>query len=265
MQFNIQRPKIVMIGAGNVAYHYTIALSNAGYNIVQVYSHTVESAEKLAFRVNARAITSLDDIDLGSDLLIFAVSDSILPDLVNNVNYSGQLAVHTSGTLPIDIFNNKAEHFGVIYPLQTLSWFRNINFQEVPLLIEANSAKNLINIKSIARLMSLNVTLADSNQRRQVHLAAVFASNFTNHMYAIANDLLKKSGFSYSILKPIILETALKAVEAENPKKVQTGPAIRMDKNVISRHLDMLSENKEIQALYNLITEDIIKTEQSII
>src|SRR5271157_4663571 len=233
MKYNISRPKIVMIGAGNVAFQYSIALQSAGFNIVQVYSRTIESAEKLANRVNARAIANIGKIDQGSDLFIFAVNDSVLYEIISRIKFSGQLALHTSGSVPLDVFAGKAQNYGVIYPLQTLSKFRIANMQEVPLLIEANSSKNLSNLKSIAKAMSSNVLLSDSLQRRQIHLAAVFASNFTNHMYVIAHEMLKKSGFSYQILKPLIMETALKAMEFDNPMAAQTGPAIRMDRNII--------------------------------
>ncbi len=222
-----------MIGAGNVAYQYATALKTAGFNIFQVFSKTILSAEKLANITDAKPINSIDKIDQGCDLFIFAVSDSVLSEIIDKVQFSGQMAVHTSGSVSIDVFEGKAQHYGVIYPLQTLSKSRVVNMQEVPLLIEANSSKNLLNLQSIAKTMSSNILISDSSQRRQIHLAAVFASNFTNHMYVIAHDLLQKSGFTYQILKPLIIETALKALEFDNPKDAQTGPAIRRDHNII--------------------------------
>jgi len=257
MKYDISRPKIVMIGAGNVAFQYAIALKSAGYNIFQVYSRTIQSAEKLAKITDSKAIISIAEIDQGCDLFIFAVSDRVLSEIIDRIQFSGQMAIHTSGSVSIDIFAGKAQHYGVIYPLQTLSKLRILNMQEVPLLIEANSSNNLLNLQSIAKSMSSNILISDSFQRRQIHLAAVFASNFTNHMYVIANDLLKKSGFSYQILKPIILETALKALEFDNPNDAQTGPAIRKDSNILEKHLEMLSGNKDLKSIYNLISNHI--------
>ena len=257
MQNKIKGPKIVMIGAGNVAYHLSSALNSAGYYIVQVYNRTSLAAEQLAVKIGADPITNLDDIDQSSDVLILALNDNALKDTIDHIQFSGQLALHTSGSVPIDIFNGKAEYYGVLYPLQTLTKNRPVNMKEIPLLIEANSSKELANLKTLAKSISSKVILADSLQRRQIHLAAVFASNFVNHMYVIADELMKKSGFTYQLLKPIILETALKATELTNPIQAQTGPAIRMNREIIEKHKEMLSGNDDLQYLYTTLSEHI--------
>jgi predicted short-subunit dehydrogenase-like oxidoreductase (DUF2520 family) len=253
MEYKIKGPRIVIVGAGNVAFHFSIALHAAGYDIVQVYNRTLHSAELLA-------INHINEIDTSSDVLIFALNDNVLSDTIGKIKFCGQLALHTSGSLPIDIFSGKTDFYGVIYPLQTLSKSRQINMKEVPLLIEANSSRELSNLMSMAKAISARVIITDSLQRRQIHLSAVFASNFVNHMYVIANDLMKKSGFSYELLKPIILETAMKALEFASPMDAQTGPAVRMNKDIIEKHKEMLSRNEELQQLYTLISNHITKT-----
>ena len=216
----------------------------------------------MANKVNALAINNINEIDTSSDVIIFALNDNVLPEIIDKIKFCGQLALHTSGSLSIDIFNGKTDYYGVLYPLQTLSRLRQINMMEVPLLIEANTSRELSNLMSIAKSLSTRVIIADSLQRRQVHLSAVFASNFVNHMYVIANELIQKSGFSYELLKPIILETALKALEFSNPLAAQTGPAIRMNKSIIGKHEEMLTRNGELQQIYTLISNHITKTHQ---
>ena len=251
--------RIVMFGAGNVAVHLARALSGAGYRIAQVFSRTEASARPLAEELKAEVITKPADFDTSTDIIIFALNDSVLPDIVNKINFSGQLALHVSGGLGMDVFKDKAENYGVMYPLQSFSKFRAINFQDVPLFIEANSPKNLANLKMLASTISAKVLLADSLQRRQLHLSAVFASNFVNHFYALSAELIKNSGFSFDLLKPIILETTLKALESGNPMLSQTGPAVRRDKEVIDKHLEMLATTPDWQNLYTFVTNSIVK------
>lgn len=253
----MRHSRITLFGAGNLAVHLAKALALSGYKITQVYSRTQESAHWLATRLNTRYITNPADFDPASDVIIFALNDSCLPEIINQVNFSGQLALHTSGSLPMDIFKGKAEHYGVLYPLQTFSKFRTVKFREVPLFIESNSAKDLANLKMLANSISVQVFIADSVQRRQLHLSAVFANNFVNHFYALAADLIKNSGFSYNILKPIIHETALKALESDNPMIAQTGPAVRMNKEIILKHVEMLANNPNLQNLYTFATNSI--------
>jgi len=251
--------RITLFGAGNVAINLAKALTLAGYRIIQVYSRTQESAEWLANRLSATAITNPADFDHTADVIIFAINDNALETIINQVEFSGQLALHTSGSVSVDVFKGKADHYGVLYPLQTFSKTRTVKFQEVPLFIEANSSKDLANLKMLAESIAANVYLADSNQRRQLHLAGVWANNFVNHFYTIANETVKKTGFSFDILKPILIETAHKAVESDNPTTVQTGPAVRLNKEIIEKHIEMLASKPEMQNLYTFATNSIVK------
>jgi predicted short-subunit dehydrogenase-like oxidoreductase (DUF2520 family) len=250
--------RIVLFGAGNVAVHLARALSAAGYPIIQVYSRTEAAAKLLANELQAVPITDPADFDTSSDIVIFALNDSALSDIIGRIYFSGQLALHVSGSITSDVFKNKADNYGVLYPLQTFSKFRPLKFRDIPLLIEANSSRNLANLKILACDISNRVLLADSFQRRQMHLAAVFASNFVNHLYAMSSELTKKSGFSFDLLKPLILETALKAIDSDNPLIAQTGPAVRRNKEVILKHLEMLSYDPDLQNLYTFVSNSIV-------
>jgi predicted short-subunit dehydrogenase-like oxidoreductase (DUF2520 family) len=255
----MKHSQIALFGAGNLAVHLAKALTSVGFRIIQVYSRTKESSEKLAMEIGANAITDPADFDPSADVIIFALSDSFLPDIIHQIDFSGQLALHTSGSIPLDIFKGKAEHYGVIYPLQTFSKFRKVHFNEVPLFLEANSSKDLANLKMLASSLSANVFLADSVQRRQIHISAIFANNFVNHLYAVASDMIKKSGFSFDVLKPIILETALKALETDNPALAQTGPAVRLNKEIVLKHREMLASSPDLQNLYTFVSNSIAK------
>lgn len=249
--------RIALFGAGNLAVNLAKALTLNGYRISQVYSRTIESASWLANRLSASAITSPSDFDHSADVIIFALNDNVLPQIIDQIEFTGQLALHTSGSIPLDIFKGKADHYGVLYPLQTFSKSRTVKFHEVPLFIEASSSKDLANLKMLAESIAAKVCIIDSVQRRQLHLAGVFVNNFVNHFYAVAAELVKKSGFTYEILKPIILETALKAVDSDNPSSVQTGPAVRMNKEIIEKHIEMLASKPDLQNLYTFATNSI--------
>ena len=247
-----------MFGAGNVAVHLADALVYAGNQIVQVYSRTLASAEPLAARVYARPITDLSEVDLTADLFIFSLNDNGLIDIINQVQFSGQLALHTSGTLPLDVFKGKTENYGVLYPLQTFSKFRKVNFTEIPLIIEASSPRDLTNIRNLAVSLSSKVIIVDSAMRRQIHLAGVFASNFSNHMFVLAEQMMKQSGLSFDLLKPLIYETTVKALETGNPSTSQTGPALRGNQQIMDKHMEMLATNPNLQQIYKQISDNII-------
>lgn len=251
--------KIVMFGAGNLAFHLAEALHKSGYRIVQVYSRTEDNARKLADMVNAKPITNYNEFDPTADILIFALNDTVLFEFISKIQFSGQLALHTSGSLSMDIFKGKADHYGVLYPLQTFSKFRKVNFYEVPLFIEAGNPKDLANLQMFASSLGARTLHADSSQRRQIHLAAVFASNFVNHMYSLGGQLAKKSGFSFDVLKPIILETALKAVESGEPVACQTGPAFRRNIEIMAKHLEMMPDSSNMQKIYTFVSNSIVE------
>ena len=250
---------IALIGAGNVATHLGLALTASGYNIVQVYSRTEESAGQLADRTSAIFTTDINNISGDADIYILAVKDEAIEDIVDHINISDKLIIHTSGSISMDVLKNASENYGVLYPLQTFSKNTEINFKTVPLCIEANTGINENSLLSLARDISDNVHLIDTQQRKLLHLAAVFTCNFSNHMYSVSEEVLKKGNLAFDMLKPLIMETARK-IENNSPGDVQTGPAIREDQKIIDEHLEYLSGSPTYRDLYKLISKSIIET-----
>lgn len=244
-----------MIGSGNVATQLGISLVKKGFNIRQVYSKTLGNAEVLAQRLNAYSTCDFSEIQTNADLYIVAVSDAMLLSVIEQMPNVKGTVVHTAGSMSIDLLI-KFNRYGVFYPFQTFSKERAIDFGQVPILLEANNQEVYTEMQYFAKQISSIVMSCDSAQRQQIHLAAVFACNFTNHMYAIAHEILKKNDISFDVLKPLIMETALKT-ETLNPLKAQTGPALRGDENVINKHLEMLADDGELNALYSKLSRRI--------
>ncbi len=246
--------KIVLIGAGNVATHLGIALQEKKFSILQVYSRTLSSAKALGERLHTAYTDNLENLNPDASIYLFALKDSVLPEVLNAFPHFPGLFVHTAGSLPMQVFENHAEHYGVLYPLQTFSKERNISFERIPLFVEARYPDDELLLKEVANTISQNVFHLSSEKRKYLHLAAVFACNFTNHLYNLAAEILEEQSIPWEILQPLIQETAAKA-EALHPEKAQTGPAIRYDQEVIEKHLSLLSgSNKE---LYRILSQSI--------
>jgi len=247
--------RITLIGAGNLATRVGIALHDSGFRIVQVYSRTAEAAQTLADRLGAESCCQPDSLDTTSDLCLFAVKDSALPDLLPQLKRGNGVWAHTAGSVPMDIFAPYSTRFGVLYPLQTLSKNRATDFSQVPVYLEASDVTTLSLLNDVAGKITNRVIEASSDQRKQLHLAAVFACNFTNRMYAIAASLLESKGLDFAQLLPLIDETTAKIHEL-HPRESQTGPAIRYDENVINRHIGLL-EDEELKKIYTLMSQNI--------
>ena len=253
--------KIVLIGAGNVATHLGKALQGAGFDIRQVYSRTEASASALGHLLSTPYTLSLDEVCTDADLYIVALKDSVLQELLPQIVIGREKAlfVHTAGSMPMQVWEGHALRYGVLYPMQTFSKQREVCFEEVPFFVEANVQDDLEALKALAGRISPKVHEATSEQRKYLHIAAVFACNFSNHMYALCGHLLEKHGIPFDVMLPLIDETARKVHELP-PADAQTGPAIRYDVNVIDRHLEMLSDEPEMQDLYEKISKSIYKT-----
>jgi len=248
--------KIVLVGAGNVAIHMGLAMKESGLNIVQVYSRTRVSAQALAGNLQTTYTTDLKSIVPDAYLYIIAVSDDAVEDVIRDMDAREKFVVHTSGSIPMEVFQPFAQNFGVMYPLQTFSKNRKVDFSHIPLCIEANSLKNLELLNSLASKMTSDVRTVSSDQRKVLHLAAVFACNFPNFMYSIAELIMRKTNLDFNLLKPLIIETAEK-VQSVSPGEAQTGPAWRGDRKVIEDHLEMLKQVPGIRDLYKQISQEI--------
>lgn len=247
--------EIVIIGAGNVATHLSKALLQSGNNIKQVFSRTETSAKNLAAELNTSYITNIKQIDNNADLYIFAVSDNAITKLAKKIRLKDKRVVHTAGSVPLSIFKQAKNH-GVFYPLQTFSKNRKIDFKKVPICIEANNPDFNYELLELGHKLSDSVWQIDSERRKQLHLAAVFACNFVNRMYVLAKELIVDKGVGYDILHPLIKETAMKAISMD-PKKAQTGPAVRNDTESLEKHIELLSSYPEIQHIYQTISDSI--------
>lgn len=251
----------VFIGAGNLATHLSQELLNAGYSILQVYSRTESSAKELAEKLNTTFTTLPGEINSDTDIYFVALKDSAFAEILSKVDFQNKLVVHCSGSLPISVLGEYSNNIGVLYPLQTFSKQREVNFAEIPVFIEANSKKNEEILFQIGHQISNSVTLINSEKRKALHIAAVFACNFVNHLYAISSEILKEKEISFDVLKPLINETASKVMEME-PQKAQTGPAVRFDTNIISKHLKELEKKPNFAELYNSISKSIFEFHQ---
>lgn len=248
--------KAVIIGSGNVATHLALALQKKGIIICQVYSRTAANAELLAQQLDTSFTTHVSGIDRHADIYIYALKDSSFLHLLKRFDLPKAIHVHTSGSIPMKDFYGYADRFGVFYPLQTFSKNKEIDFSNVPICIEANSMKLENELLELAHLLTAKTYILNSEQRRRVHLAAVFACNFTNYMYDIAHDIVLGAGIEFDILKPLIAETANK-INTLSPREAQTGPAIRYDENIINKHLIMLDNRKHWKAIYKKLTKNI--------
>jgi predicted short-subunit dehydrogenase-like oxidoreductase (DUF2520 family) len=252
---------IVLLGSGNVATQLGRAFKMAGQTIVQVWSRDIEHAKELADTVASEAISDIDDINRSADLYIIAVKDNAIQELAATLNIGDKLIVHTSGSTPIQALEGVSSHTGVFYPLQTFSKNKSVDFRSVPIAIEASNPEDLAAIRAIADRLSERVTELNSAQRKALHVAAVFACNFTNHLMAISQQLLEAENLEFDLLRPLIAETAAK-VQQYDPETVQTGPAIRGESEIISTHLEMLQEKPDWQELYKQLSQSIVNLHQ---
>ncbi len=251
---------IVLIGAGNMGTHLGKALHQAGHKIVQVFSRTRPRAEKLAKLLGTSYTTQLHRISDEADLYIVAIHDDGIAGLAENLSsrLSDKLIVHTSGATASTVFDGYFERFGAFYPLQTMTVGKAVDFTTLPICIDAKKPADADGLFDLAKTLTPKVYRVTDEQRQMLHVAAVFVNNFSNHLYHIASDILQKENLDFDILKPLILETALKVQHAE-PKDMQTGPAARGDQQVIERHLKYLEEFPEYKKVYEVISGGIFK------
>lgn len=265
-------PTITFIGAGNVATHLATAFARAGFHIVCIYSRTMESgkalAEKLDVEYNKPFVTNDIDAIKTADVYIISVSDNALESMVSSWPQKAHngVVLHTAGSLPMEAIAATSEHYGVLYPIQTFTKDKAVDFNEITCFIEGNDAEAEQTIHKLASKITGNVQHLDSSRRQYLHLAAVFACNFSNHMYALAYEILEEHGIAPNCLLPLINETARKVANL-HPHAGQTGPARRGDTSVMKKHLHTLLETtkgedgrpEELFDIYKTLSNSIIK------
>ncbi len=239
--------KISVIGYGNLGFHLVKHLQNAGHKIVQIYSRK---------KTESGFIHDLSEVNSDADVYFLSVKDDVVKDVAKHISVKGKIIAHCSASVEKEVLSGCSENFGVFYPLQSFSKNTETSFKNIPILVEGVNEKTTSVLKEIAFSLSEKVIEVSAQQRLAVHVAAVFANNFSNHLFSVAEEILKKENISFDVLIPLIEET-IRKVKTHSPAETQTGPAIRGDEQTIQKHLAYLSENKELQKLYSLLTERI--------
>lgn len=248
---------VVLLGSGKVATQVGKALHNAGILVAQVYSPTLAHAQTLALQVHAKAISDLAELTKNADVYIISVNDDAILSLVEHLDLDDKIVLHTSGSTAMDVLKAASTNYGVLYPLQTFSFDKAVDFSQVPIAVEASSPEIAKQLEALAHKLSPKIIQMTSEQRLVLHIAAVFACNFSNHVYAIAQQLVESKGISFDYLRPLIAETAANVQQAL-PSEVQTGPAIRKDEKILQKHLDFLKEKPQLQEIYRLLSQSIV-------
>lgn len=248
--------QVVVIGSGNVAQHLiSVFGKTAGVELVQAFARNPET---LAHLLPREKITGSYSNLKQADIYIIAVTDDAVAKVSSALLFDNRLVVHTSGSVPMEALDGKNRR-GVFYPLQTFSKNKAVDFAGIPLCLESEYTTDYDVLEQLAKSISASVYHITSEQRKALHVAAVFVSNFTNHMYALGNDICTVNEIPFDILKPLIKETADK-VQQLDPRAAQTGPAIRHDSQTIERHLDFIQDRNKKQ-IYKLITQSIQDTD----
>ncbi len=247
--------KVSIIGTGNVATHlFNAFLRSNEIEVVQVVGRSKKAL--LTFESQVQTTTSFTDLE-DSRICIIAISDNSIKSVSELLTLKNSLIIHTSGSTPMSELSKHDRH-GVFYPLQTFSKSKELDFREVPVCVEASKKNDLALLKELANLVSDKVYEINTEQRKSLHLAAVFVNNFTNHLYHIGSEICKGNNVPFQILTPLIQETARK-IKTLSPHDAQTGPARRRDHNTLSNHLEQL-KNPEYKAVYELLSKSIEET-----
>ena len=242
--------QLVLLGSGNVAFHLYKAFSTSQrVQVKQVYNRSENNLDQFDTEVTTDTSKLAD-----ADIYLLALKDDAIPHIASQLQSKKALVAHTSGSSGLNALE-KCERKGVFYPLQTFSRHKPLDYAQVPFCLEANSPKDLDLLKEMAGEISGKFYEISSEQRKKIHLSAVFVCNFVNHLYSIGEKICEQNDIPFEILKPLIMETAKKIGEA-SPSEVQTGPAMRNDQSTIQAHLEQLTDPQNKQ-IYQLLTHAI--------
>ncbi|MBU0697077.1 MAG: DUF2520 domain-containing protein [Bacteroidetes bacterium] len=251
--------KVAILGSGNVATHLSKVLIKAGHPVKQIWSRNHENAIDLALEIGANSIPDIGEIGKEIELIIVAIKDDAIAEVINKIPQNSQaLIFHTSGTADLDLLSKRFENCGVLYPLQTFSKNSDIDFSIIPIFVEGSNSYSIEKVTNLANQISEKVIYADSKTRALLHISAVFACNFTNAFYTIAQEITDSVNLDFDLLRPLIQETADKAM-LNQPKDVQTGPAKRNDLQIMQKHLKLLENEPQLKDLYQSISQYIVK------
>jgi len=245
---------IVILGAGNVAFHLTRALIENTCNVRQIFNRTLEHAREIGEANRISYTDKISEIEK-ADIYIIASADSGIEEFSHYIPYDDVLVVHTSGSSPMSVLKGDYRK-GVFYPLQTFSKERTMRYDNIPFFIEAENPEDLKKLNELGNRISNEVHELNFASRMQVHMTGVWANNFVNHLYYIAGNICEQNNVPFDVLLPLIQETANKVIEM-SPKDAQTGPAKRGDQVIIDRHLEALQDDSRLLQIYQILTDSI--------
>ena len=249
--------KVAIVGTGNIASHLSEILIKSDVQVSCIAARNYKLATELAELTNSKA-TDLKSLCKNADLVIIAVSDDAIVEVAQQIPEGDYIVVHTSGSVSIDVFADRFKNYGVLYPIQSFSKSKKVDFKKIPILIEGNNTQTAIQLESFAKMFSARVEIMDSQKRGSLHLSAVIANNFINFLAAKSYDFLESNDIDGSLLQPLLQET-IDRLKTHHPREMQTGPAKRNDNKVIEKHLKQLESNPKLQSLYRLISQQIIE------
>lgn len=248
--------EIVLIGSGNVAAVLGRKFKASGHTIAQIFSRNASAASALAYEFNSESTNYKSMVTKKADVYLIAVADAAIAEIVDELRLPGKVVAHTAASVPMEILKTVTEHYGVFYPLQSLRKEMTA-LPDIPVFFDGSDAFAKEKLQSLAlSIANVKVVQAGDDDRLKLHVAAVIVSNFTNHLYVLAEDYCKQEGLDFKQLLPLIKETAAR-LEITSPTLAQTGPAIRHDKETIEKHLELLKNHPQLKSLYVLLTESI--------
>ena len=249
--------RVVIIGSGNVASVLGRLIKQKGHEILQVISRNAVHAQILAAELECPFSDNNSAVDMSADIFLVAVSDGALYELNKSFKTGNKLILHTAGSVPKDVLKEMSANYGVLYPLQSLR--RELTYTgDIPFLIDGSTEETLTLTEDFAGSLSGNIARASDEERLKLHVAAVIVSNFTNHLYALAEEFCAKEKVDFKMLAPLILETAQR-VQTHSPMEVQTGPALRNDIFTLDKHLRILADHPRLRYVYLKLTDSIMK------
>ena len=251
--------KLVIIGSGNLATHLSAELKGSGHTLLQVYSRTLSHARELAGVFGCEAFDDVSSVSKDADAYIISVKDDAVGEVVKSLADSreGAVFMHTAGSVDISVLTQSVRHAAVLYPMQSFTKGRQPDFSEIPVFIEASDAQAMACVSELASSISGSVHELSSEARRRMHLAAVFASNLTNHCYRLAERIADAEGLDFRLFAPLIMETARKAT-AMSPRDAQTGPMVRNDVGVMQRQMELIGDSLT-RDIYEAMAKSIYK------
>lgn len=252
---------ISIIGSGNVAWHLAKALKASGNRILQITGRNELAVCQLASEVEATPNFALRQVNTESDVILLCVKDDAIEAIAGLLPFTNSIVAHSSGFRSKEVLATCSSQPGIFYPLQTMKKDVPLSFATVPFLIEGNTEVTTEKLTLLARQISSSVHCVSELQRQYIHVAAVFANNFTNHMFELAENILSSQHISLDILRPLIAQSA-ENIQHNSPSKLQTGPAVRKDFFTIEEHLKLLSAEAEMTKIYSIVTESIFKNHQ---